>query len=74
MTFYFGRLYTQNALIAHRQDFSFTFTPSRLIFPRSFLWDDGFHSMVPVKYNPNLVIDVLENWMRKIDIFGWIGR
>lgn len=74
MTFYFGRLYTQNSLILHRQDFSYTFTPSRLIFPRSFLWDDGFHQMVTVHYNPDLVMDMLEGWMRKIDMFGWVGR
>jgi hypothetical protein len=43
ITYYFGRLYTQNSLLLHKQDYSYTFTPSRLIFPRSFLWDDGFH-------------------------------
>ena len=74
VTFYFGRLYTQNSLLIHRQDFSYTFTPSRLIFPRSFLWDDGFHQMVVVKYNPKIVIQMLEGWVRKIDTFGWIGR
>lgn len=74
MTFYYGRLYTQNSLTVHRQDYSYTFTPSRLIFPRSFLWDDGFHQSVIVNYNPNIVLDVLTNWMNKIDIFGWIGR
>lgn len=74
MTFYYGRLYTQNSLTVHKQDYSYSFTPSRLIFPRSFLWDDGFHQSVIANYDPFIVLDVLSNWMNKIDIFGWIGR
>ena len=30
--------------------------------------------MVVVKYNPKIVIEMLEGWVRKIDTFGWIGR
>ena len=58
----------------HRQDYSYTFTPSRLIFPRSFLWDDGFHQSAMVHYDHKIVLDMLNNWMNKIDLFGWIGR
>lgn len=25
-------------------------------------------------YERDIVIDVLQNWMNKVDIFGWIGR
>jgi mannosyl-oligosaccharide glucosidase len=74
LTYYYGRLYTQNSLLLHKQDSSYSFTPSRLIFPRSFLWDDGFHSNVIVNYNSQIVFDVWLNWINKIDIFGWIGR
>lgn len=38
--------------MSHQHDYSFTFTPSRLIFPRSFLWDDGFHMTVMAKVKP----------------------
>jgi mannosyl-oligosaccharide glucosidase len=55
-------------------DYSYTFTPSRLIFPRGFLWDDGFHLSVALHSNPNKVINIIHNWLRKVDIFGWIGR
>jgi mannosyl-oligosaccharide glucosidase len=55
-------------------DYSYTFTPSRLIFPRGFLWDDGFHLSIAVHYNTKLTLNVIHNWMRKIDLFGWIGR
>lgn len=27
-----------------------------------------------VHYDANLVMDMLQNWMNKVDIFGWIGR
>lgn len=74
MAFYYGTLYTQNSLIKHEFDFFYGFTPSRLIFPRGFLWDDGFHLSIAVHYNPSITIQVLSNWLRKIDMFGWIGR
>lgn len=60
--------------MAHSHDYCYSFTPSRLIFPRSFLWDDGFHQAVAINYNPELVMDVISSWLNKIDSFGWIGR
>lgn len=74
IAFYYGVLYTQNSLIRHEYDFSYSFTPSRLIFPRGFLWDDGFHVSIAVHYNPSIAIQVIYNWIRKIDLLGWIGR
>jgi hypothetical protein len=38
------------------------------------LWDDGFHLSVAVHHNPTKVISIIHNWLRKIDLFGWIGR
>ena len=67
-------MYTQNSIISHQHDYSFGFTPSRLIFPRSFLWDDGFHMTVMANLKPELTMQVLHNWLKKVDIFGWIGR
>jgi mannosyl-oligosaccharide glucosidase len=74
MAFYQGVLYTQNSLIRHEFDSFHSFTPSRLIFPRGFLWDDGFHLSISVHYNPALTVNLLLNWIRKIDLMGWIGR
>lgn len=72
--FYFGQLYTQNSLLNHELDFTHSFTPSRLIFPRGFLWDDGFHQLVALKRHPQLVLEILGGWLRKIDLFGWLAR
>jgi mannosyl-oligosaccharide glucosidase len=72
--FYYGILYTQNSLLNHELDYSYTFTPSRLIFPRGFLWDDGFHMSVAVHHNSKIVLNIIHNWFKKIDLFGWIGR
>ena len=74
ITYYTGRLFTQNSLMLHRQDYCYSFTPNRLIFPRSFLWDDGFHQAVAINYKPKIVLDILMSWVNKIDNFGWIGR
>ena len=27
-----------------------------------------------LQYEPDLVIEVLENWIKKIDLLGWVGR
>jgi mannosyl-oligosaccharide glucosidase len=67
-------LYTQHSLVTQDQTFTHSTTPSRLIFPRSFLWDDGFHMMVLVKNYKHLALRFLNQWMDKIDIFGWIAR
>jgi hypothetical protein len=74
LTYYQGLLYTQNSLLQHKQDSSYSFTPSRKIFPQSFLWDDGFHQNVAVHYHPLMVFEIWINWVNKIDIFGWVGR
>ncbi|KAL0207634.1 hypothetical protein P9112_012262 [Eukaryota sp. TZLM1-RC] len=52
----------------------FSFTPSRTFFPRSFLWDDGFHLMVVAKYEPLLAADVINSWISLIDETGWVAR
>jgi mannosyl-oligosaccharide glucosidase len=51
-----------------------TMTPSREGFPRPFLWDDGFHNMVACKWNPNLCLQTLSDWMSTMTEDGWIPR
>jgi mannosyl-oligosaccharide glucosidase len=74
LAYYEGKLYTQNSIMSHQHDYSYTFTPSRLIFPRGFLWDDGFHNSIMAAYKPDLTMDILHSWFKKVDLFGWIGR
>ncbi len=74
LAYYEGKLYTQNSIMSHQHDYSYTFTPSRLIFPRSFLWDDGFHTSIMAAYKPDLTMEILHSWFKKVDLFGWIGR
>lgn len=74
IAWYYGPLYTQNSLFTQAQTYTHSTTPSRLIFPRSFLWDDGFHMMVLVKNYKDKAIKFLGQWMDKIDVFGWIAR
>jgi hypothetical protein len=74
MAFYWGVLYTQNSLMRYELDYSYGFTPSRLIFPRGFLWDEGFHLSVAAHYHPEVALRVIRGWLGKIDLLGWIGR
>lgn len=71
---YYGPLYAQNSLLKQEQTWTFSTTPSRLIFPRCFLWDDGFHLTILADKHPNKTIEFLGQWIAKIDLFGWIAR
>ncbi|KAL0241510.1 hypothetical protein GEMRC1_006745 [Eukaryota sp. GEM-RC1] len=52
----------------------FGFSPSRSSFPRGFVWDDGFHLMVAIKFDPMIAIEVLDSWVSLIDDDGWLAR
>jgi hypothetical protein len=30
--------------------------------------------LVGLKYRPDIMIKIVNNWIRKIDLFGWMGR
>lgn len=52
----------------------FTDVPARANFPRGFYWDSGFHNILIGKWDPKLSLEILSNWIDKIDENGWIGR
>lgn len=51
-----------------------TATPSRAIFPRGFLWDEGFHHLVVQQWDTELSEACLSSWLDKVDEDGWIPR
>lgn len=51
-----------------------SFTPSRLFFPRGFLWDEGFHLLPVIDWDIDLAITVLRSWLEAMDKDGWIAR
>ncbi|CAO2658591.1 Nn.00g063140.m01.CDS01 [Neocucurbitaria sp. VM-36] len=51
-----------------------THTPSRAMFPRGFLWDEGFHLLPILEWDADLALEVVRNWFALIDDDGWIAR
>lgn len=51
-----------------------SFVPSRVSFPRGFLWDEGFHLLIACNWDIDICIDVFSSWMGTMDENGWIPR
>jgi mannosyl-oligosaccharide glucosidase len=51
-----------------------THTPSRAMFPRGFLWDEGFHLLPVLDWDADLAMEVFRNWISLMDDQGWIAR
>lgn len=51
-----------------------TATPSRVVFPRGFLWDEGFHQEIIRHWDANLSLGCLQSWLAAAQTNGWIPR
>jgi mannosyl-oligosaccharide glucosidase len=51
-----------------------THTPSRAVFPRGFLWDEGFHLLLVIEWDADLALEIIRDWLFLMDDDGWIAR
>ncbi|CAI7829349.1 unnamed protein product, partial [Closterium sp. NIES-54] len=52
----------------------FTATPSRPMFPRGFLWDEGFHQLTLRRWDERMAMDAVGHWLDLLNADGWIPR
>ncbi|XP_022725562.1 mannosyl-oligosaccharide glucosidase GCS1-like isoform X2 [Durio zibethinus] len=50
----------------------YTAVPSRPVFPRGFLWDEGFHQLLIWRWDLHISLDIVGHWLDLINIDGWI--
>lgn len=79
-----GEMDAADSLVDRKSIELITATPSRTIFPRGFLWDEGFHQLLISEWDWRLSLTVITYWLNAMYVYdgpkssfcegGWIPR
>lgn len=62
------------SIVEYWREALFSATPSRSFFPRGFLWDEGFHQLLVLRWDGQLSRDAISHWLDLMNKQGWIPR
>ncbi|XP_058103291.1 mannosyl-oligosaccharide glucosidase GCS1 [Magnolia sinica] len=69
-----SNLENSNEYVSYWPAALYSAVPSRSLFPRGFLWDEGFHQLLIWRWDIGICLDIIGHWLDLMNVDGWIPR